>query len=297
VLGWNNRVAMARGWSAHSMFERRMGLEKASLIDPVRALPFAQTERNRWSVGGGVEWLPGSDKSRFSARVELHDGDDRSGYRTELAADAPLGADAALITYHDWSQYSRSTGAASEFSRADRSLVGVALRPTSSDVFNALAKVEWRRSINPLGSVLSTSASDERLIGAGDVIWAPRASSEISARYAIRWAGTAMVAGEDPIKAQSHFLGLRADQEIRGSLAFRTDARALVEASSGTMSWSLAPSIVWSVEGGWRMGSLVDRDFAANASSGLFAAVSIRFTEKSFSSPAAFWRERLSRNP
>lgn len=305
VLGWNNRVSLAKGWAAHSLFERRMGLEKANLIDPVRALPFAQAERNRWSVGGGLEWLPGQDKSRFSARAELHDGNDRSGYRTEIAGDASLGSDAALITYHDWSQYHRSmgSGVAREFSRSDRSLVGVALRPASSDVFNALAKLEWRRSLNPLGSVLSTAAKDSRLIGAADGIWAPRVGAELTARYAIRWAGTAAIAGDEPIKAQSHFAGVRGEHVLRGAFAVRTDGRLLLETTSNTMSWSLAPSIVWRAdsriefEGGWRMGPLVDRDFAANASTGLFAAVSIRFTEKALATPAAFWRERVQRNP
>lgn len=305
VLGWNNRLSIAKGWAAHTLFERRVGLEKADLVDPVRALPFSQAERNRWSVGGGLEWLPGADRSRLSARAEMHDGADRSGYRTEIAGDAPLGSDAAFITYHDWSQYRRSLGSAAgrEFSRMDRSLVGVAMRPASSDVFNALAKVEFRRSLNPLGSVLSTAATDERLIGAADAIWAPSSRTEVSTRYAIRWAGTAMIAGDAPIKAQSHFIGTRAERAITRAVALRTDARLLLEATSGTASWSAAPSVVWradhrmELEAGWRAGPLVDRDFAANARTGLFAAVNLRFTERTLATPAAFWRERVSRGP
>ena len=35
------------------MYERRFGLSNAALLDPARALPFAQAERDRWSAGAG----------------------------------------------------------------------------------------------------------------------------------------------------------------------------------------------------------------------------------------------------
>jgi hypothetical protein len=79
------------------------------------------------------------------------------------------------------------------------------------------------------------------------------------------------------------------------------DARLLLAAqSAGTAPWSVAPSLALrvgpriEVEGGYRMGDLLDRDFAANGGSGLFATVGVRFTESLIGSPAAFWRDRIN---
>ena len=301
VLGWNQRLAIAKGWSANTMFERRVGLSKATLSDPSRALPFAQPEANRTSVAGGVEWLPGADRSRFSARSELHSGQDRTGNRFEVSGDIPLGLDAALITYNDWSQYHRETGSLTrKFTRQDRSLIGAALRPTGADQFNALIKLEWRRSLNPLGSLLSATAADSRFIGAADAVYSLGEGTEFAARYAVRWATTAAMVGGEAIASQAHYAGVRGERGLRGSLSMRADARLLVERSSGIVTWNAAPSLVYRLndqiefESGYRVGPLVDRDFAANAHAGLFASVSLRFTEKALAGPASFWRERLA---
>jgi hypothetical protein len=48
------------------------------------------------------------------------------------------------------------------------------------------------------------------------------------------------------------------------------------------------------VEGGYRFGDLLDRDFAANGGGGLFATFGVRLTESVIGSPAAFWRDRIT---
>ena len=86
------------------------------------------------------------------AARRARNGDGRRGSRFTLGGDAPLGASAALITLHDWSRYSlTSTALAGQESRQDRSLVGMALRPVSGNALNVLGKLEWRRTLNPLG--------------------------------------------------------------------------------------------------------------------------------------------------
>jgi hypothetical protein len=311
VLGWNQRLAVGGGWSVNTLYERRVGLSRAALVDPVRALPFAREENDRWSVGGGLEWLPTSDHSRFSLHGEARNGDGRRGQRFTLGGDAPLGAGAALITLHDWSQYSVTTpGLAGQVSRQDRSLVGMALRPVNSNALNVLGKLEWRRALNPLSgaagasTVLGTTGEDKRLLGAADAIWAASRTTEIAARYAVRWSANDQLFATDgsTLGIRSQYLGARAEQGLThdGIARLRVDGRMLLEQASGSAPWSVAPSMVLrvgpriEVEGGYRMGELRDRDFAANGGSGAFATVGVRLTENLIASPAAFWRDRIA---
>jgi uncharacterized repeat protein (TIGR01451 family) len=311
VLGWNQRLAVGGGWSVSTLYERRVGLSRASLVDPVRALPFARTEGDRWSAGGGLEWLPSSDHSRFSLRGEARNGDGRRGSRVTFGGDAPLGASMALITLHDWSRYTVTTSAlAGQESRQDRSLLGMALRPVGGNVLNLLGKVEWRRTLNPLSgaagasTVLGGTGEDRRLLGAADAILSATRLTEIAARYAVRWSANEQVAsaGGTALGIRSQYMGLRAEQGLtgEGALRLRVDGRMMLEQASGAAPWSVAPSLALRVgprlelEGGYRMGDLLDRDFAANGGSGLFASVGVRLTEHLFGSPAAFWRDRVA---
>ncbi len=310
VLGWNQRLAVGGGWSVSTLYERRVGLSRAALVDPVRALPFARAEGDRWSAGAGLEWLPTSDRSRLSLRAESRNGDGRRGSRVTLGGDAPLGASAALITLHDWSRYSlTSTALAGQESRQDRSLVGMALRPVSGNALNLLGKLEWRRTLNPLGGAPGAGTvlgggDDRRLLGAADAILAATPLTEVAVRYAVRWSASERIVSSagTALGIRSQYLGARVQQGLtRGGVAtLRVDGRMLLEESSGTAPWSVAPSLALRVgprlefEGGYRMGDLLDRDFAANGGSGLFATVGVRFTENLIGSPAAFWRDRLA---
>lgn len=316
TLGWNQRLALGGGWQLTSLFERRVGLSRAPLVDPTRALPFAQLEGDRWSASGGIEWLPASDRSRFSLRAEMRDGQERKGQRLVLAGDAPLGAGAALITLHDWAGYTVGDafgggGASRQRSRQDRSLLGLALRPVSSDRVNVLAKAEWRHSLDALGgaagasSVLGNAGDDRRLLAATDVIWAPAPRSELSVRYATRWtlSDAFVQPGDAPVLGvHAQYVGTRVERGVdRGNrVRLRLDGRLLHEQASRATEWSAAPSLLvridsrFEIEGGWRAGGLQDRDFAANGGRGFFATFGVRFTEKSLASPAAFWRERLA---
>jgi hypothetical protein len=312
VLGWNQRLAVGGGWSVSTLYERRVGLSRAALVDPSRALPFARTEGDRWSVGGGLEWLPTSDHSRFSLRGESRNGDGRRGSRFTLGGDAPLGAGAALIMLHDWSRYTvTSAGLAGQESRQDRSLVGMALRPVNGDALNLLGKLEWRRTLNPLGgatgasTVLGATGEDKRLLGAADVIWAATRLTEVATRYAVRWSANDQLTSSTgaALGIRSQYLGARVEQALKrdGVVRLRADARMLLaEQAGGAAPWSVAPSLALragpriEVEGGYRVGELKDRDFAANGGSGFFATVGVRVTENLIGGPAAFWRDRIA---
>jgi hypothetical protein len=313
VLGWSQRLAIAGGWSLSTLFERRIGLSRAAVSDPLRALPFAQDERNRWSAGAGLEWLPAGEQARFSLRTEAHDGQDRRGFRVELAGDAPLGRSTALVTLNDWSRDRRLTVAGAPMSEQDRSLLGLAFRPVSSDRLNGLFKLEYRRSVNPLAgtalanTVAGASGRAARLIGAAEAVWAVSPGTEIAGRYAMRWSDDDLAtAGLQRIELAAHFGGVRVERSLgvaRDRLRARLDGRVLVETASGARTWNVAPSLAWrldarlELEGGYRMGDLEDEDFGARGGHGLFAAMSLRFTEKSLKGPGAFWRERVAREP
>ncbi|HEU0052133.1 MAG TPA: hypothetical protein VFQ39_03105, partial [Longimicrobium sp.] len=307
VLGWSQRLAIAGGWSLNGMYERRFGLSRAPLLDPVRALPFAQPERNRWSAGLGVEYLPAdSAAARFSVRGETHDGELGNGYRIDVAGDLPVGRSAALLTRHDWLLDDRQTGRGFQLERRDRSLVGLALRPVASDAFNLLAKMEYRRTISPLGGALLGIAGDQRrLIGATDAVWAPAARTELALRYAVRWAtagGDSTVVGDTELATLAQYFGLRGERTLTGPLGARLDGRALL-AGEGGAEWNLAPSLLFDIgpqlrlEAGYRFGGLEDPDFAAQGGRGFFATLGVRFSERLLDSAAAFWRERVNREP
>jgi uncharacterized repeat protein (TIGR01451 family) len=304
VLGWNQRLSLHGGWSLNVLGERRFGLEQTSLLDPERALPYAQTERDRWSAGAGVEYLPTDSALRFSARSEVHGGVGAQGYRIEVAGDLPIGASAALLTRHDWYQDNRDSGLGMRLSRRDRSLIGLAMRPAQHNDLNVLSKLEWRNTISPLlaGSA-STAREERRLIGSTEAFWAARPGSDLGLRYAVRWAASEdSASGLGSISNVAHFMGARMHQELRGPLGVRMDARMLVDPTGRTSRWNLAPALVAALgprvelEGGYRFGQLNDADFSAQGGKGFYATLGVRFTESVFSSAADFWRERVARD-
>jgi hypothetical protein len=306
VLGWSDRLAIGRGWSAQGSLERRFGLSGAALAEPARALPFARAEQDRWSASGALEWLPGADLARASLRGELHDGALRRGNRVQLSADAALGRTGALLTLHDWSQDRRPAlaGGAMAFARDDRSLLGVAVRPADRDYLNGLLKVEWRRTIDPAAAgALARAGEDARLVGATEVVWAPGANTEIAGRYAARWSASRLAADDPTVSFDAHYTGARAERRLARRLAAVADARVLLERASGATSWSAAPALVaylnahLEAEAGWRFGPLQDPDFAAVGGRGFYATLGLRLTEDALASPAAFWRERIRRRP
>jgi uncharacterized repeat protein (TIGR01451 family) len=302
ALGWDQHLQLAGGWALTSMFERRFGVSKAALADPSRALPFAQAELDRWSAGLGVDWLPADGRPRFSAHGELHDGAETRGHRIDVAGDAPMGLSMALLGRSEWLQEYHLTGSGLEESRRDRSLVGLAFRPVGMAAVNALAKLEWRRTLNPIGTsgVLGAAGADTRLIGSTDLVWSPRDGTEVAARYALRWTlADPSLPGVASLGARAQYVGLRLDRDLRGPLAARMDGRMLVVGSGNGQQWSASPSLVLGVgrqlelEGGYRFGGLLDPDFGAGGQ-GFFATLGFHFSEGTLGSAAAFWRDRLA---
>lgn len=302
LLGWNQQIQLGAGWQAVSLYERRIGLSRAPAADPERALPFVQPEADRWSASAGLGWNPGGDRARLSMNAEMQRGQGASGTRFQLAGDAAINAGLAVLALNDWSGRTDLTQGITSESRQDRSLLALAMRPVSSERFNAITKLEWRRTVNPLGStLLVTSARDLRLIASSDAVYTPRRSTEVSLRYAAR-ATTSDIAGDSAqrLHVADHFAGLRLEHRLVGALHLKADGRLLVETESRTALWNMAPSVLYdlqgrlSLEAGYRFGGLRDPDFAAVGGAGAFATVGVRFTEGSLASPAAFWRERLA---
>jgi hypothetical protein len=302
VLGWNQRVTLGHGWSINGLLERRFGLERAPLTDPLRALPFARQERNQWSGAVGVDMLPEAGP-RLSYRGEFHDGDVRTGWRFDVGGDLAFGRNGALLTRHDWREDVRRDGllGGRELSRSERSMLGFAVRPAGSTAWNLLSKLEYRYSLNPLaGTVLTGSRREMRLIAATDGIWTPRESFTFAARYALRHTVSRdSVAELGTVGSTAHFAGARAEQALFSGIRARVDARLLAEGLTSTQRWSLAPSLTMGlgggleVEGGYRFGTLEDADFARYGQKGFFAVLGMRFTEGTAASVADFWKDRI----
>lgn len=266
-LGWDQKLDLPAGWTLSSQLERRFGLDDASLGDPVRALPFPQVERDRLSAGLGVQWRGGAGTRFFSARGEYTDGDLINGYRIEALGDMDLGKDAALLMRHDWLRNERLYGPRTTFERRDHSLLGIAFRPSASNTLNALAKVEWRRTVRPDGFGDPTLAGDNaRLIGAADLAWTPEPSAQAVLRYAIRGNRYENPTLDDlVVHSRSHFVGSSLERRVHGRVFGRLDGRALHVTTTGDTRWSLAPALVIDfseieLEAGYRAGNLRDID-------------------------------------
>ncbi len=306
VVGLNNRLKLGQAWTVQALFERRMGLAAAPVADPVRALPFLQQEEDYWSLGLGVELLPPGAPYRLSARGELREGEIRSSRLVTAAGDVSLGRSFALLTRQELLATEQALPGGTTSHRQLSSLNGLAFRPVGSDALNVLAKVQYVDAVNPLGgAVLATDGHETRTILAAEAIWAPVAWGELAARYAVR-RSSASVAHPDgtaqDLRSLADYAGARLDLEMTPWLGVRGEGRLLIERTSDTYRWDLAPQLVLQpvrgleVAGGYRLGDLRDPDFAVNGGAGWFVTFGAALTERSFASLAEFWRARLGHN-
>jgi len=107
VVGLNNRLRLAPGLGVNLMFERRVGVDRAALADPVRAAPFLQAEENYWAGGLGIELLPEHAPYRLSARGEYKDGALQSNQLFTLAGDVTFNSSFSVLARQEFSQTAR----------------------------------------------------------------------------------------------------------------------------------------------------------------------------------------------
>ena len=254
-----------------------------------------------------LEYLPSVERTRVTLKSEIQGGEERRGSRFDLSADMPFSEDIALMTRHDWSSFSSGArGSAAAEAGAfvqQRSIVGLALRPTGSDMLNVIGKVEWRRNRVPTYSEsLADTADRRRFIGAVDAIWTPAPGTEASLRYAIRYSGWSRSQAVESGAPIAHYVGSSLERALPrrildGRAAVRLDARYLLEQASEAQRWSIAPSAVFRlteqlhVEAGWRAGGMQDGDFGATG--GGFVNFGARVTEDGIRDVRSFWRKRM----
>src|SRR5207245_8066174 len=96
IIGLRNRLQLTPDLAVNVLFERRQGVGRASVADPVRALPFLQTEGDYWSAGAGVELVPRGAPYRLTARAEYKDGTLQSTRLATVAGDVAFASSLAL---------------------------------------------------------------------------------------------------------------------------------------------------------------------------------------------------------
>jgi hypothetical protein len=306
VVGLNSRMQVNRAWSVSGMFERRVGVGRAAIEDPVRAMPFIQAEEDYWSLALGSELLPKAKPYRLSARAELREGERQSTRLLSAAGAFSFTPSLALLSRQEFLQNNviLTTGALD--SRRLWSLWGVAFRPTASNRWNVLGKIEWLDTRNPQGGgVLASQGDEARTIVTGETIFEPSARTELGARYAVRRA-RATIRYDDGLVQDlwsfSHFMGARARADWQYGLGVRLDARGLLEQTTHTWKYDLAPQMVFApipgleFAAGYRFGSLRDPDFAVTGGHGFFIGLGAQVTERSVRSAADFWFNRLGRH-
>ncbi|HEV8304190.1 MAG TPA: hypothetical protein VGQ25_04475 [Gemmatimonadales bacterium] len=300
VIGLRNRMQLSSDLTVNLLFERRVGVSGASIADPVRALPFLQTEGDYWSAGAGLELLPKGAPYRLSVRGEYKDGALQSTRLATVAGDVAFDASLALLTRQVFSQDAR---AGAPLSRQLSSLWGLAFRPAHTDRLNVLAKFQWTDERNPLGAGLLVSQGAERkAIGAAELIWNPVPTLEIGTRYAMRRTHADGVYPDGTprtLTAWADYVGSRVNVALSPWLSLRADGRWVVERTSGATAWDGAPALVvrpvngLEVATGYRFGHLSDPDFSVRGGHGTFVTVSAALTEKLFPTAADFWRRRF----
>ncbi len=300
VVGLRNRMQLSSDLAVNVLFERRVGVGRASLADPVRALPFLQTEDDYWSAGAGLELLPKGAPYRLSARGEYKDGALQSTRLATVAGDVAFDASLALLTRQEFSQSARP---GAPLSRQLSSLWGLAFRPARTDRLNMLAKFQWTDERNPLGAgVLVSQGAERKLIGAAELIWTPVPTLEIGTRYAMRRTQADGVYPDGTprtLTAWADYVGSRVNVALSPWLSVRADGRLVVERTSGATAWDGAPALAFrpvnglEVATGYRFGNLSDPDFSVRGGHGMFVTLSAVITEKLFPTAADFWRRRF----
>jgi hypothetical protein len=305
VVGLNSRMQLNQDWTLSGMFERRVGIGRAAIEDPVRALPFVQDEEDYWSVAIGSELLPKAKPYRLSARAELREGEQRSTRLLSAAGAFSFTPALALLSRQEFLQDHMTLTTGPMDSRRLWSLWGVAFRPTVSDRWNVLGKVEWLDVRNPQGGgVLANQGDEARTIVTGETIFEASARTELAARYAVRRARSTLRYDDGLVQdlwSFSHFMGARARVEWHSGFGARVDGRGLFEETTNTLRYDLAPQAVFApipgieFAAGYRFGSLRDPDFAVNGGQGFFVMLGAQVTERSLASAADFWFDRLDR--
>ena len=304
LVGLRNRIALGESWTLNALMERRQGIGRASVFDPVRALPFLQVEEDYWSVGLGSEFVRPGSPLRMSARGEMRNGDIRSTRLLTVAGDASISRSLAVLSRQEILGTEQSTTGLRTRSHRYSSAWGVAFRPVQSNVLNILGKVDWIdvASGDGGGSVLTGPTGETRAIFAGEAIWRPLPRSEIAGRYAVRSASGSLVASDRttlPIRSTAEFIGWRASRQLRPYLELRANGRLLIERQSGSRRLDLAPEFAFmpqpalEIVSGYRLGNLRDPDFAVDGGRGWFLTFGARLTEGTVNSAADFWRQRM----
>ena len=296
VVGLNQQVRLGQSWTINAMMERRMGLERAALSDPLRAAPFTQQEEDYWSAGLNLELLPQDGPYSASAQLERRTGAVRSSDLANVAADITFNRSLAILSR---GTYNRMKDAATGLptQRSVSGLFGLALRPAGNDAVNALLKLEWQRDENrPQQNVFGGVGLESRLIGAAEVILSPLARVELGGRYAVRSTNFA-VGAQAPLTSLAHYMGSRLNLGLTSWLGVGGEGRLLIEGTSGEMRWDVAPVMkltpinAFEIAGGYRLGDLLDPDFASNGGQGWFVTLQLRVTENN---PIVdYWRNRM----
>jgi uncharacterized repeat protein (TIGR01451 family) len=300
IVGLNNQIRFSNGLTLNASAERREGVGHANIADPVRALPFLQNEEDYTAFGAGAELLPSQKPYRLSMRGEYRDGTLRSVRLLDASGDVSFARSLALLQKTGYTQTSQSDALAT-FSRQLSTMTGVAFRPIGGDELNALAKIQYVNATNPLtAGVLTTRGEEARTIMALETVWAPTPIVEVATRYATRRTA-ALIPQLDgsitPQRSTADYVGNRLGVDITPWLAARAETRVLMEHSSATTRWDMAPQLAFSRAGleaaiGYRIGDLRDPDFSVNGGAGFFVTFGAKLTERSAKGVAEFWRAR-----
>ncbi|MEE8384947.1 MAG: hypothetical protein V3S01_03410, partial [Dehalococcoidia bacterium] len=208
VVGLNQRVRIGQSWTINALMERRLGIERAEVSDPLRAAPFVRQEEDYWSAGFSAEFLPQGGPYSWSTQLERRNGEVRSTSMANMAGAVTFNRSLAMLSRGTYNRIDDvATGQPTQSTVSG--LFGLALRPSGSDAVNALLKLEWQQDENrPQQNVFGGPGVESRLIGAAELILSPLARVELGGRYAVRRTHFA-VGAQAPLNSLAHYMGSR----------------------------------------------------------------------------------------
>ncbi len=128
----------------------------------------------------------GSSIWKGSSRLEWSKSASSQTWLATAGAAAKLNDDFTVLSREVYNRQLETTAAGGAI-RLDQALIGIAYRPVNSDLWNALARVEFKHSENStLGLGLNTD--DSAKIFSANVNFQPTADWVLSGRYGIKWA-------------------------------------------------------------------------------------------------------------
>lgn len=160
------------------------GLNVTTTAENIKPVGGASDNRSN-ALTGGVDYT-GSPDWKGSARAEWRNGATQDSWLATIGAAYRLSEETTLLTKGIYSTLENSGGASvtGGLRRIARAQLGAAYRPTDTNVWNALARVEFKREQD--NTIADAAIDESAIIGSAHVNVSPTPDLSFAGRYGIK---------------------------------------------------------------------------------------------------------------